>query len=62
LIGNIDLPPEDVNTLIEETKSIYNSIAFSLEGKYDDFNSIMEDVYLHTKQVISLMTEMSKRG
>lgn len=62
LTDNIELPSEEVQTLIEETKSIYNSIKFSYDGKYDDFNDIMENVYLHTKQVIGIMSERDKLG
>ena len=62
LMDNIELPPEEVQTLIEETKSIYNSIKYSYEGKYDDFNDIMENVYLHTNQVIGIMRERDKLG
>jgi len=62
LMDNIELPPEEVQILIEETRSIYNSIKFSCEGKYDDFNDIMENVYLHTKQIISIMNERDKHG
>jgi len=61
-MDNIELPPEEVQILIEETRSIYNSIKFSCEGKYDDFNDIMENVYLHTKQIISIMNERDKHG
>lgn len=57
LTNNIELPLEEVQTLIEETKSIYNSIKFACERKYDDFNDIMENVSLHTKQVISFMSD-----
>jgi hypothetical protein len=46
LRDNIELPPEQVRTLIEETKSIFNSIKYSHEGKYDDFDDIMQDVKL----------------
>lgn len=60
LNDNVELPSGEVQTLIDETKSIYNFIKFSHEGKYDDFNDMMEDVYLHTKQVISIMNEAIK--
>lgn len=60
LTDNIELPSEEVQTLIEETKSIYNTIKFSYDGKYDDFNDIMDNVYLHTKQVISIMGDRDK--
>ena len=62
LMDNIELPSGEVKTLIEETKSIYNSIKFSCAGKYDDFDNIMENVCLHTSQVISIMTEGEKQG
>ncbi len=57
LVDDLNLPPEEVNKLIEETKSIYNSIKFSHDGKYDDFNDIMEAVYLHTEEVINIMKD-----
>ena len=47
---DIELPTEEVNTLVEETKSIFNSLKFSYVGEYDNFNDIMEDVSLHTSQ------------
>ena len=62
LMENIELPSEEVQTLIKETTSIYNSIKYSYEGKYDDFDDIMETVYLHTKQLISTVSEEDKHG
>ena len=62
LMDNIELPPGEVQTLTEETKSIYNSIKYSYEEKCDDFNDIMENVYLHTSQVINIMSETEKHG
>jgi len=62
LMENIELPYEEVQTLIKETTSIYNSIKYSYEGKYDDFDDIMETVYLHTKQLISTVSEEDKHG
>ena len=62
LTDNIELLSEEVKTLIEETKSIYNSINFSCEGKYDDFDDIMENIYLHTSQVISIISERNTHG
>ena len=62
LMEDIELPSEEVNTLIEETKSIFNLLKFSREGKYDNFDDIMENVSLHTSQVISIMTEGEKLG
>ena len=59
---NIELPYEEVQTLIKETTSIYNSIKYSYEGKYDDFDDIMETVYLHTKQLIRTVSEEDKHG
>ena len=59
---NIELPPEEVITLVEETKSIFNSLKYSCEGKYDNFEDIMENVYLHTSQVIRIMRESEKHG
>ena len=60
LTENIELPSEEVQTPVEETKSIFNSLKYSCEGKYDDFNDIMEDVHLHTSQVIGIMNETIK--
>lgn len=59
---DIELPYNDVTTLIEETKSIYNSIIYSHEGQYDDFDDIMEPVHLHTKQLIDLLRLQENRG
>ena len=52
---NIELPTEDVNTLVEETKSIFNSLKYACEEKYDNFEDIMENVSLHTSQVVSII-------
>ncbi len=60
LTENIELPPEEVQTIIEETKSIYNSIKYSYEGQYDDFDDIMQDVKLHTSQAIIIMENSIK--
>ena len=62
LMEDIELPPEEVNTLVEETKSIFNLLKFSCVGEYDNFNDIMENVSLHTSQVISIMTKSEKHG
>jgi len=60
LTEDIELPSQEVQTLVEETKSIFNSLKYSCDGKYDDFKDIMEDVYLHTSQVISIMKDAIK--
>ena len=60
LTENIELPSEEVQTPVEETKSIFNSLKYSCEGKYDDFSDIMQDVHLHTSQVIVIMNESIK--
>ena len=57
---NVDLPAEDVATLVDETMSIFNSLKHSCDGAYDDFEGIMGDVSLHTSQVISIMREAEK--
>jgi len=62
LMEDIELPPEEINTLIEETKSIFNLLKFSYVGKYDNFSNIMEDVSLHTSQIISIMSTSEKHG
>ena len=62
LMENIELPSEEVNTLVEETKSIFNLLKFSCEGEYDNFNDIMENISLHTSQVISIMSKSDKLG
>jgi len=62
LMEDIELPTEEVNTLVEETKSIFNSLKFSYVGEYDNFNDIMENVSLHTSQVISIMSKSEKHG
>jgi len=55
LTEDTELPPEEVQTLIEETKSIFNAIKYSYEGQYDDFDDIMQDVKLHTSQIINMI-------
>lgn len=60
LTDDIELPPEEVHTLIEETKFIFNAIKYSYEGQYDDFDDIMQDVKLHTSQVIDMMDKTIK--
>ena len=62
LMDNIELPPEEVKTLIEETKSIYNSLKFACDGKYDNFDDIMENVSLQTSQVISIISKSEKHA
>ena len=62
LVEDIVLPPEEVQVLAEETKSIYNSLWFSHEGKQDDFEDIMENVVLHTSQVIGSMKKTESYG
>jgi len=62
IVKNIELPPEEVNTLVDETKLIFNSWKFSCEGKYDNFDDIMDDVTLQTSQVISIMSKSYKHG
>jgi len=54
---NIELPQEDVNTLVQETISIFNSLKYAYEGKYDDFEDIMADVNDHTTRVINIIKE-----
>ena len=60
--GNIALTLKDVSTLIEETKSIFNSLKYSCDGEYDNFIEIMEDVSLHTSQVISIMNKIDNHN
>ena len=62
LMDNVELPPEEVKTLIEETKSIYNSIKYSYEKESYNFDDIMENVYLHTSQVLHIMLKDKKDG
>ncbi len=59
---NIEIPATDVNTLIEETKSIFNLLKHACEGDADDFEDIMSDVHLHTSQVIDMMNKTIKTG
>lgn len=54
-MDNIELPTGDIEILIEEIKSIYNTIKFAYEGKSDDFDDIMKNVSLHTTQVNNIL-------
>lgn len=62
LMGNIELPPEEVNALVEETKSIFNLLKFACEGKYDNFDDIMENISPHTSQVINIISRSEKHN
>tara|TARA_B100001971_G_C17676719_1_gene280260 strand:- start:116 stop:436 length:321 start_codon:yes stop_codon:yes gene_type:complete len=62
LMEDVSIPPEDVNTIVEETKQIFNLLKFSHFGEYDKFDDIMEDVSLHTSEVISLMSINDNNG
>ena len=62
LIDNIELPPEEINTLVEETKSIFNLLKYASTGEHDDYSDIMEDIGEHTSQVIGIMKKSEKSG
>ena len=59
---NIDIPADEVNVLIEETKSIFNLLKQGCEGDADDFEDIMADVDLHTSQVIDTIIKCESRN
>ena len=61
-MDNIELPSEDVNALVEETKSIFNALKFSHVGEHDRFDDIMVDVNIRTSQVIKLISSTDKHG
>ena len=52
---NIEISSGEVNTLVEETKSIFNSLKYACEGESDNFDDIMKNVGIHTSEVISMM-------
>lgn len=60
--ADIEFPSEDFDTIVEETKSIYNSIRSFYQGQSDDFDEIMRDVSLHTSQIITLISETERPG
>ena len=59
---NIEIPADEVNVLIEETKSIFNLLKHACEGYADDFEDIMADVSFHTSQVIATMIKRESRS
>ena len=59
---SVEFPSEDLQTLVEETKSILNSIRLSYDGTSDDFDDIMEDVACHTSRVINTMKATESGG
>jgi hypothetical protein len=60
--ADIEFPSEGFDTIVEETKSIYNSIGSSYQGRSDDFDGIMGDVSLHTSRIITLISETERPG
>ena len=61
-MDNIEIPTDEVNTLVEETKSIFNSFKYACKGECDNFDDIMENVIFHTSQVIDTMIKGEKQG
>ncbi len=59
---NIEIPADEVNTLIEETKSIFNLLKHACEGDVDNFEEIMADVSHPTSQVIDTMVKRESQG
>ena len=51
-IENLELPPDELNTLVEGAKSIFNLMKYAHLGEYDDFADIMEKIGPHTTQVL----------
>jgi hypothetical protein len=59
---NIMIPVYKVTALVEDTKAIFNLLKYACEGDSDDFDLYMEDVSLHTSQVIDTMIRAEKSG
>ena len=59
---NIELPSEEINSLVEETKLIFNLLKYASTGKYDDYSDNMVTITEHTSQVIGIMKNSEKRG
>ena len=62
VMDNIELPTEEINSLVEETKSIFNLLKYASTGEYDDYSDIMRTISKHTSQVIGIMRKSEKRG
>lgn len=60
LMEDIELSPEEVNTIVEEAKTIFNLLKFACEGRSDNFNHIMEDISPHTTKVINIIKRSEK--
>lgn len=52
---DIGLPVSDVSMLVDQTKTLFNSLKHAHEGTYDDFAEIMKNVVLHSTEVIGEM-------
>ena len=62
VIENIELPPEEINSLVEETKLIFNLLKYASTGEHDDYSDIMGTISEHTSQVIGIMKKSEKLG
>ena len=56
-IESIMIPAYKVTELVEDTKAIFNLLKYTCEGDTDDFDLYMENVGLHTSQVINTMIQ-----
>ena len=59
---DIKIPIYQIEQLVVETKAIFNSLKYACEGDFDDFDLYMENVSLHTSQVIDIMSHSEKPG
>jgi hypothetical protein len=55
---SIKIYVHQVTSLIKETKEIFNSLKYAFQQESDNFDLIMEDVTLHTSQVIDTLKKI----
>ena len=55
---SIKIYVHQVTSLIKETKEIFNSLKYACQQESDNFDLIMEDVTLHTSQVIDTLKKV----
>lgn len=61
-IESIKIYIHQVSSLIKETKEIFNSLKYAYLEESDDFDLIMEDVTLHTSQVIDYLKKVEENN
>jgi len=44
--------------MVEETKSILDQLSYSYEGRHEDFDGMMEDVRLHTAEILQMIHDV----